>query len=515
MKPSPKAPAKAQGSELSPVRTDRKPTNYGAAAQKGSSEAEQALLPSSRAETSFWSRHGEHVGMATTFTAMIAQGALGMLLADKYIWKPAFGNSDEGYAARASFDFLTFAAALFGKYCIVHMYNNEDFKHLPKLLKTYAATLKAGTNIKNWNRWGFVKLLNFFATVNISFVFAGLVRISFDGTAKLLDEFGAPQEVGNLFRNLGFQFLFMASAFVCNLLGFPTIHTIGMNTILNARRSAFLSIDELKKEQDVAFNIERLRLYINHLHKNKKTQEISAIHTALPTLTTTLMFTLKPDTDPQSNYQRILNEVLQCYRTHEVAINQAAIPDNKTEILPTRGQSHVIRLLMLASAVVGVAGLSNFGQIAVSTLGAVIKDPVFNDISYGFAFASMALMALGTIPQFVGTYTTSAFGKQKDISVLPRCKSVGIMVGAVFILSGLGCTPNVFQSIYAQQPIWLITCAALSSFMLEWPGLEMVFLGGAKRNLSKKDPNAGNVITLDENLAALRDMPRSLTFSAA
>lgn len=441
------------------------------------------------------------LGGVLTFMAMVPQGIFGMLLLDDHWFSGDLtGNQDANYALRIALDFLFFAAALEGKRCIVRMYNTPDFKALPKTLVANVTGLKNIITCQHKYSWN--DLPNFadrVATVLISGVFAGLVNLSFDGAADLMDDLNAPALMGNIFRNVWLcQSWFMAAAFACNLLAFPNIHRFGLAAFPSTKRAVFLDSETRTAEQEIAEKIEKVRLYLNYLHANNKTADINTLYTALETMAQTDIFAL--GASDQAN-------VIAYYDANSAKIND----DNTAPVNPSSAQHNIVRLLMLCGAAAGVIGLWNFKQMAVLTIGEWPPKvgPATIPATQWSAVLSMALMSIGSIPPAVDMIMTSlVLQKHRSVPVLST-SSFAWNMSWVVLLAVLGGSPNAYQAEKAGQALWVQGFAALASALIELTGLYAVYIGGARAKL--QDDTAQKVVTLDDRLAQLRDNARAET----
>ena len=403
---------------------------------------------------------------------------------------------------RIALDILFLIAALEGKRCIVRMYNTPDFKKLPS---TVATNAKAITDTLTCQRpWAKAVLpsLDAVATVLISGVFAGLVNLSFDGAADLMDDLNAPRWLGNAFRNVWLcQSWFMAAAFICNLLAFPNIHRFGLATISSAKRTVFLDSTTREQEQDIADKIEKLRLYLKYLHVTNKEAEINNLHTALQTITNTDIFALGAEHQAAA---------LDYYKRNAAVINT----EHSINVNPSHSQQNIIRLLMLCGAAAGVIGLWNFKDMATLTIGK--QPPVLGPstiiATQWSAMLSMALMSIGSIPPAVNMIMSSCvLQKQRGAQVLSTPRYAWEMTWVV-ALALLGGSPNAYQAEVAGQPLWMLGFAALASTLIELTGLYAVYVDGARRKLTGTDKQ---VVDLDDRLAHLRDNARVADAMAA
>lgn len=399
-------------------------------------------------------------GWGCTTVAMTAQGFLGLMLMDFYVFKglPSY--------LRLPLDLLFFIAAEESKRRIVINHAEENFI---KLAEINWETLTK-TNDQSLKNFFYHALFNIPLTLGGVYAFTGITGMSLDGQsggAALLRDYGYNtfDKIADVMDTRAFQIPFMLAATFANFVFFPQINRLAFGNIKNALCSPFESQHYRCAREKVTNYFEKRRMRLILSYDNKL------------------------ELDTQSLENRL-------HETHQIIIATYALGNNPDDIIyaqldqlpyfngykkPKKDLSRTaLGFLALLGFGVGVIGFSNFyGLCGEPVLIKIIQtftqlnpnehlhlSPVFGTLGY----ASMLSIAAGLIPYLA--YEIPRFRPWADKHAHAKVSSnAGMTLNAIkaSLICLLGSTPNMYQSKNLQnQATWLVVFAGLASIFMEF-----------------------------------------------
>ena len=426
------------------------------------------------------------VGSVTTFMAMVPQGLLGLLLADKVLLQlneEFNGKNIPLLIVRIGIDGLIFVTAEEGKRRLVRFFNTETFKSFgqKEWWKNNFFTGWTGLNTLAF-------IVNGAFTLVASGVFVGLAAISFEGVAELLSAYqnSVTDEISAWVRTYYIKAPFMLATLICNLPFFPVAHKAVFYMLCDAAYYLVENPAFRSYKQSIVINLQAARLLwkrINETEANDmKIDFLSAC---------------------QEKENEFLSEEL-------IKIGQTSAIKITTESWPEFVIKH---MSAIGLSCVGIIGLYNFLSMTdkVATIFHLEKiAPVVRWMDY----ISMSAVAIGAIYPMVIAVMNRCFGRHYQVNLLSTASYLWILFSAVLVCL-LGGTPNAYQSVLAKESLVMIMIAAIDSLMIEVYGYYQLTTDKKIKSLCDQnetnkqayemDAKIENAITHVEELSAVKE----------
>lgn len=451
-------------------------------------------------------------GKVNTAAAMLPQAILAGLLA--FSLMQGWGNEVAGIAA-----LILGVAAFLGKYKLIEYLGRQNYVGwLDKPPSTWKALLPSTPA-------GIVQTL---FTVNAALMFGYLSYLScasVDGLGPLLrDRFEADATAATVESPIVWV-PFGTASVIANLLSFPIIHSLGIGALKDIFNHLLSTVRDEREfliaEAKMRYGINQVTMEWQKLVKHYRENNSSPIDCdrLIKILTTINGSGPNPDANQVEQVSELITEIRAKTSAELIAGFQAVAdadgydPSERISVSPSKATS----FLALGVAALTAWGFSNFYDIAADMghdlsvwFGAdeTSANIVGNYVTGPMGMTSMAIMAVLTAG--FGTWIGERlFGKeQKHIYPNTSTKAwqaeLYIEATVVCLLGGM---PNVFQALFAAQPLTDVILSEIASFNMELFGyLESRYDGRESRFLKK-------AVKTDPLIKEIMDLVQSMKYS--
>lgn len=444
----------------------------------------------------------DKAGAIETCFAMIPQGLFGMLLVDAKFLRNVVGITAESslgwQVLRIGTDALIFVAAEEGKRRLIRFFNTASFQSIPST---------DWEKFYNPKRWTLTGVANAVVTVNISLVFGGLAEIGLQEAGKLLLSYhnkGA-NIAASVIMSKAFGMPFVLSATHANFLSFPFLHWAGVQAgIVQPTKHLFGNPARRDFVANVKVDLEAARRYLKTLWEDEQ-------------------YMAREGKSFVANYERVVRSIL------KDKVDENGLPGKFTlehidlaklvklarskdcDVYRDKAETELARFAKggFAAVVTGytIAGMSNFYGMGDLTSEAL------QELFWGFplhylykviqpmGMLSMALMCTAIIPDMIYYYMERLHGDSRSASIL-KPSTIALLLVVTMVITGLGGTPNAYQSSMDNQGLFYVIAAALGSFLLENRGFFQQYRSTKLEKCSEAENRAAS---LDETLIGLID----------
>lgn len=432
-------------------------------------ELEQKLEKEFRAGRQHLEWHFDWLGGITTALAMVPQGILGGLLADKIVREEFTTNPIPRVIALV----VVGIGAEEGKRWLVRFFNTRDFKEFSYLRgKDF--------NPLNWTLRGVV---NGSFTVVASGVFGGLGIIAFDDIAKLFQAYNDKyaDAMASVFQQNWLKAIFAGASFGANLVGFPNIHGGAISLLRDGAYYLRENPAYRKLRTKRARKIEAARQLFLQAHYDSIEQKAPYLATdcIAHIVTNATLLELDPVTITHLSdlgYTQATNTYSSPF------LNQLDEIMPKPQSWPEFFVAHIPATFFTG---VGVAGLYNFRFITKMLYNMIPSYSKFPALASYIAsstlqwmdVASMSGLAASGIYLMAYDAVSSLFGRNPSLQISSAAYRRSIML-LTFLVCGVGGSPNVYQSVIARETLLLEIAAELASFLIECNGMYTLWMIG-------------------------------------